>query len=313
MRRELIEASELLRRNDSAALEQAIGLLQNTVYSFSMKMCGHREDAEDTMQDVLFRSLPHLGRFPDPNALAAWLYTVTRNRCRRMRRTHVQPIANALSLEELMPGEAELHELLEQASRTPENQAIAAEEHHLLHQAVLRLPPAFRIVLVLHDMEELETEQVAQILGLQPGNVRVRLHRARLTVRKEMARILNGDAPQKAPGKQSRKHAAALQRRALPMEQCREMFANLSEYLDGRIDTASCEDMQQHIEACPNCVAFLKDLRKAIDRCKSLDLQCDPEVARRMRTLFTREYLRMTGLLENGEPAVSRMRPATDV
>ncbi len=57
-------------------------------------------EAEDTMQDVLFRSLLHLGRFPDPNALAAWLYTVTRNRWRRVRRTHSRFRVTAISLEE---------------------------------------------------------------------------------------------------------------------------------------------------------------------------------------------------------------------
>src|SRR4249920_2012215 len=86
MRPELTRAAELLQRKTPEALEEAIGLLQNTVYSFSMKMCGHPEDAEDTTQEVLFRSLAHLAKIQDPRALAVWLYTVTRNRCWRMRR-----------------------------------------------------------------------------------------------------------------------------------------------------------------------------------------------------------------------------------
>src|SRR5690349_2910837 len=98
MRPELIQASELLRQNTPEAIEEAITLLQNAVFSFSMKMCGHREDAEDTMQDVLFRSLKHLAKIQEPNALAAWLYTVTRNRCRRMRRGHSEMKMNRLSL-----------------------------------------------------------------------------------------------------------------------------------------------------------------------------------------------------------------------
>ncbi|MFZ0304386.1 MAG: hypothetical protein WAL75_16970, partial [Terracidiphilus sp.] len=60
MRPELIKASELLRQHSAESTEKAIGLLQDTVFSFSMKMCGHREDAEDTMQDVLFGSLKYL-------------------------------------------------------------------------------------------------------------------------------------------------------------------------------------------------------------------------------------------------------------
>ncbi len=71
MRPELIQASDLLRRNTPEAIEEAIGLLQSTVYSFSMKVCGHPEDAEDTMQEVLSGALGHLVKLQDPQALAA--------------------------------------------------------------------------------------------------------------------------------------------------------------------------------------------------------------------------------------------------
>lgn len=291
MRPELIQAAELLRRNTPEDVEQAIALLQSTVYSFSMKMCGHREDAEDTTQDVLFKSLRHLSRFPDPSALAAWLYTVTRNRCRRIRRPHADAPGKSLSLDELMPGELELQQLLEpNGSESPERNVLHAEQHHLLHEAVLHIPTSLRIVLVLHDMEELTTEQVAQILGLQPGTVRVRLHRARLSVRQEMSRVLRQHM--KAPEPHAASERTALRRRKVGPE-CRELFANLSDYLDKRVDAASCEEMKKHIDSCPNCVAFLKDLRAAIDRCKSMNMECDPAVAARMRELFTREYLRM--------------------
>src|SRR5579863_4427819 len=147
MRPQLIQAAELLRRNTPEAVEEAIGLLQSTVYSFSMKVCGHREDAEDTMQEVLFRSLKHLAKIPDPAGLAAWLYTVTRNRCRRVRRTQSEPSTRTLSLEDLMPDDAELKQLLLDTSANPEGEVLHAEQHHLLHQAVLRIPSHLRLVL----------------------------------------------------------------------------------------------------------------------------------------------------------------------
>ena len=167
MRTELIRASELLQKNTPEAIEEAIGLLQNTVFSFSMKMCGHRQDAEDTMQEVLFRSLKYLSKIEGPNALAAWLYTVTRNRCHRMRRGHSDGNGKKLSLDELIPDDEELRRLLANEESGPERDAIRAEEHHLLHEAVLRLPTPLRMVLVLHDMEELNSEEIAKILGLQ--------------------------------------------------------------------------------------------------------------------------------------------------
>jgi RNA polymerase sigma-70 factor, ECF subfamily len=116
MRPELTQAAELLHRNTPEAIEEAIGLLQHTVYSFSMKVCGHPEDAEDTMQEVLSRSLTHLAKIQDPQALAVWLYTVTRNRCWRMRRKAASAPRHMLSLDELMPDETELGRLLEDAA-----------------------------------------------------------------------------------------------------------------------------------------------------------------------------------------------------
>ena len=190
MRPELSQAVDLLRRNTPEAIGEAIGLLQNTVYSFSMKVCGHAEDAEDTTQEVLFRSLDHLAKIHDPQALAVWLYTVTKNRCWRMRKKPAHAPSQAFSLDELMPDAAELGRLLQDTGESPEDHLLHAEQDHLLHQAVLHIPAQLRIVLVLCDMEELTTGQVAQVLNLQPGTVRVRLHRARLSVRREMNRLL---------------------------------------------------------------------------------------------------------------------------
>jgi RNA polymerase sigma-70 factor (ECF subfamily) len=297
MRPELIQATELLRRNTPEAVEEAIGLLQNTVYSFSMKICGHPEDAEDTMQEVLYRSLGHLAKIQDPQALAVWLYTVTRNRCWRMRRKPAHAPSHTLSLDELMPDEAELGRLLMDAGQSPEGNLLHAEQHHLLHQAVLRVPAQLRIVLVLHDMEELTTEQVAQILDLQPGTVRVRLHRARLSVRKEMNRIVERAPAPSDCGKPFRMKSKRIAPKSgqRPAE-CRELFLNLSEYLDGKVEPRTCDQMRKHIEACPACVVFLRDLRGAIDRCRSLEVPCDPAVALRLRSILTQEYLRLLGM-----------------
>jgi RNA polymerase sigma-70 factor (ECF subfamily) len=246
------------------------------------------------MQEVLSRSLGHLAKIETPQQMAVWLYTVTRNRCWRMRRKPAHAPANLLSLDELMPDDAELGRLLQDAAAGPERNVLAAEQHQLLHQAILRVPPALRIVLVLHDMEELSTEQVAQVLSLQQGTVRIRLHRARLSVRKMMNQLLS-EAPEylnDAKPSAKKRRTAKARNRQRPAE-CRDLFANLSEYLDGRMEPLTCEQMREHIEACPTCVTFLRDLRSAIDRCRSLEIPCDPAVAPRLRSILTREYLRM--------------------
>jgi RNA polymerase sigma-70 factor (ECF subfamily) len=293
MRPELKQAADLFRLNTPEAGEEAIRLLQNTVYSFSMKVCGHPEDAEDTMQEVLSRSLRHLARFHNPQELAVWLYTVTRNRCWRMRRKPSHAPTAILSLDELMPNDEELGTLLQDAGNGPETNLLHGERRHLLHQAILRIPAPLRIVLVLHDMEELTTGQVAQILDLQQGTVRIRLHRARLSVRNEMNQLLRSAPDSAHAGSHAKPSKGRSSKRTRRPDECRDLFANLSEYLDGRVEPLSCDQMRAHIEACPSCVAFLRDLRAAIDRCRSLQFPCDSAVAPRLRAILTREYLRM--------------------
>ena len=87
-----------------------------------------------------------------------------------------------------MPDRRELKQLSE-GGINPERFAIRSEEAGMLRTAIQKLPAQYRIVLVLRDMEGLTDEDVAEITGLRAGTVRVRLHRARLFVRKEMMKV----------------------------------------------------------------------------------------------------------------------------
>ncbi len=299
MRARLNDAITLLHSGDPERIGEALALLQGTVFAFSMKVCGHREDAEDTMQEVLLRSLPHLRRIDNPRALAVWLYKVTRNRCWRSRHKVAHSRAEMLSLDELMPGYEELQRLLRDRSTGPEERALRVEETQLLHKAVLTLPAPYRIVLVLHDMEELDTELVAQILNLHPGTVRVRLHRARLGVRKAMAQLLDGAVPPRL-AERTMAHAGKRRKKrgdgAARDPQCKAIFANLSEYLDRRLAPPACEQIRRHIEACPACVAFLTDLSVAINRCRHFKVPECGQVQARLGSLLVEEYLRLAGI-----------------
>src|SRR5271169_5212410 len=101
MPQSLEQALELIRENRPESVDRALALMQNTVYSFSMKVCGHPQDAEDTMQDVLLKSVPYLAKFDNPQALTVWLYKVARNRCISSHRGSNLSHARNLSLDEL--------------------------------------------------------------------------------------------------------------------------------------------------------------------------------------------------------------------
>ncbi len=284
MRPELEEAIGLLHETDAASVEKALELLHRTVFSFGMKVCGQREDAEDTAQEVLMKSLPHLAKLEDPRALSAWLYIAAKNRCWQERRK--LSYRREVALEDLMPRHADLSPVFPvDPSADPETLILSREDHRVLNEAVLRLPPRYRIVLVLRDMEELDTNLVAKILSIEPGTVRIRLHRARLMLRKELEQLL-GRSPQKpSPPKKAQKRS----------RECRKVFADLSVYLDGEFAPASSEQMRRHIEGCPTCLVFIQDLKQAIERCRSLDVCSGTDAAPALQRLLVDEYRRLVG------------------
>jgi RNA polymerase sigma-70 factor (ECF subfamily) len=294
MRADIAKAFELLQSGNPAHMEQALELLQNTVFSFSMTVCGHREDAEDTMQDVLVKAIPYLTKFDSPKALTAWLYTVARNRCWMSRRKSKLAPREHLSLDELMPDAAELDHLAEMAAAdpSPEHKAIVGQDKERLQQAILKVPPSYRLVLVLHDVEELSTEEIARILNLKEGNVRVRLHRARLLVRREFAEA--------APQSGMQAGSAEPAKRPSRSGNCRRIFANLSDYLDGAMDATLCEELERHMAGCKPCVLFLNNLRSTIEQTRALPgerpepqpaAEARASIARQLRTTETRSQM----------------------
>ena len=294
MRTDVTKAFELLRSGNSAHVEQALELLQNTVFSFSMNVCGHREDAEDTMQEVLLKAIPYLAKFDSPKALTTWLYTVARNRCWMSRRKSKFAPKEHLSLDELMPDAVELDHLgrIAAAGPSPERSAIAGQDTKQLQQAILKVPPPYRLVLVLHDVEELSTDEIARVLNLKEGNVRVRLHRARLFVRKELSQPVPGRAVRErsTQGISPLNSAAGTKEKPARSRHCKQIFANLSNYLDGSLDDTLCAELERHMKGCKPCEAFLASLQNSIEQTRSLPgQQPDSAGASRLRVLLAQQ------------------------
>ncbi len=257
MRAEVQQAAELAQRGGPEATAQALALLQETVFSFSMKVCGHREDAEDTMQETLLRVEPMLKKIASPRALAVWLYKVARSRCLMSRRRSKFATGPELSLEALMPEREDLEALAAEREKDPERSLLRRESQAAVRAAIDQLPPKYRLVLVLHDMEELSTEEVAKISGLRPGTVRVRLHRARLFLRKQLAQGGGRKKRQRKPAPRPR--------------HCREMFAALSDLIDEELPPGMCDKLEQHLEGCRPCETFLASLRETVRRCQQFE------------------------------------------
>ncbi len=281
MRSDVEQAVELLQVGDADALEKALELLQRSVFAFSMRVCGQRQDAEDTMQEVLIKSLPYLPKFTSSKALAVWLYTVARNSCLLSRRKSKFAPKTEMSLEDLMPDREELEGLYGRPSDSPELAAIRGEQDSRLREAIRSLAPQYRIVLVLRDMEGLTDEEVAEVTGLRPGTVRVRLHRARLFVQKELARL---------------NAAGVVAEKSTPLTRpghCKKMFSRLLDYLDGQLDDFSCEEMETHLNGCEPCMKLLRGFETTISRCRNTSVDCpDPAKAAELRHQLLTAYSR---------------------
>jgi RNA polymerase sigma-70 factor (ECF subfamily) len=277
----LEQALAALQRNEPGALERAVGLLQDTVFSFSMRVCGHRQDAEDTMQETLLQAAKQLPRFESPKALAVWLYKVAKSRCLMSRRKSRFAPKEHLSLEVLMPDRAELERLSQSGGETPERLLLAGESSATVQSAVLKLPPEYRLILVLHDMEGLSTDEIARVMSLREGTVRVRLHRARVFVRNELT-------AQTAGGEKRARRAKAA--KAKPAG-CKDLFAKLSDYLDGQLDPGRCDDIEKHMDGCDPCKAFLESLEKTVSLLQKHEPgKLDAETAASFRSALLLEY-----------------------
>ncbi len=291
MRSEIEKAFEQLKSGAPDSMEKALTLLQETVFSFSMRVCQQREDAEDTMQEVLVKSVPLLSRFDSPKALVVWLYKVAKTRCLMSRRKSKFAPKQELSLEELMPDRQEL-ETLVQGGVNPETFAIHSQEARWLREAIQKLPPQYRIVLVLRDMEGLTDEEVSEIIGLRPGTVRVRLHRARLFVRKEVMKQRQGRG----------RHLRPVPSRAMGAPEprpghCKAMFAELSNYLDERLDDSLCAELEKHLDGCEPCKEFLSSLQATIEQCRKSPAACpNPKKAAKLRKEILKNYKRIASI-----------------
>src|SRR5579862_238628 len=184
--------------------------------------------------------------------------------------------AKELSLNELMPDRIELKQLSSDGRINPESFAIRSEQASRLREAVQKLPPQYRIILVLRDMEGLTDDEVAEITGVRSGTVRVRLHRARLFVRKELMRNLK-------PPKKKTPPTPVHRDEPLRPARCKAMFAELSDYLDEQLDDSLCEELERHMNGCGPCQAFVATLEATIEQCRQLAGDRPPSNAVTMR------------------------------
>lgn len=169
--------SELLRlmlAGDAEALSVLYHRRQGGIYRFALQMSGSKSIAEDVTQEV-FLFLMREGRVFDPSkgAVSAFLFGVARNHVlRRLRTEHLlAPLADDSDEDDVFSQPS--------AEMCPLEDLTRAETIESVRKAVLSLPPKYREVVVLCELQDVSYGETAEILGCAIGTVRSRLHRAR--------------------------------------------------------------------------------------------------------------------------------------
>ncbi len=191
MHPELANAIDIVKQKSPDALDHALALLQGTVLKYSLQICKQREDAEDTAQEVLLRTARFLHNFDNAMALSVWLYRVAKTQCSMSRRRSKFAPTEQVSLDDSDNDRAiALIEQIADENRPSAQQIILRiETAEQILAAIRKLPEPYREVLTLHDLEELDTEKLAEVLGISEGAVRVRLHRARTMLKQQLSSI----------------------------------------------------------------------------------------------------------------------------
>jgi len=189
-----LDLARQLIRGSSEAFERFVDVYHGKIFRYSFTMCGQREDAEEVAQDALLKVFESLGQLREPERLKPWVFRIARNACLMKRRKSVFAPDRELSLDELKPhrngsGSAE-HLDIADWSALPEDLALNAELRDAVSHAVARLPDTYKSVFLLRDVEELSTDDCAEVLGVSSDVIKTRLHRARLTLRKELDEYL---------------------------------------------------------------------------------------------------------------------------
>jgi RNA polymerase sigma factor (sigma-70 family) len=157
------------RAGDAAALAALLDLSRHDLARFARRACATSEDAEDAVQIALWQLHRNLGTLHVIAAFMSWLFRIVERECRRLLRLsrRAEPLEQEAAIEE---------------ASVP----VPLDLRRDLSRAIAALPPIYREVLILRDIEELTAPEAAEQLGISVEAVKSRLHRARSFLREAL-------------------------------------------------------------------------------------------------------------------------------
>jgi RNA polymerase sigma-70 factor, ECF subfamily len=181
---------------DKDLYHQLIQPYELSVYRMALSLVKNETEAEDVAQEAFLKAFRNLASFRAESKFSTWLISITLNEARR--RLRRQSTVRMESLDEPPEEGGKVSPaLLRDWREIPSETLERKEVRTLLREAIGHLSPMYREVLVMRDIEDLSTEETAGALAISIGSVKVRLHRARIMLQKELAPKLKRAIPKK--------------------------------------------------------------------------------------------------------------------
>ena len=171
------EAIERAKQGDATAFEALYHLHKRRVYSLCLRMTANTAAAEDLTQEAFLQLFRKIGTFRGESAFSTWLHRMAVNVVLMQLRRKGLPV---VSLEETLESEEEAPR--KEPGAEDVNLAGSIDRLRLEH-AIQRLPPGYRMIFLLHDVEGYEHNEIAGIVGCSIGNSKSQLHKARMKLR----------------------------------------------------------------------------------------------------------------------------------
>jgi RNA polymerase sigma-70 factor (ECF subfamily) len=173
------EAIRLAQQGDANAFEQLYRLHSRRVYALCLRMVGNPSDAEDLVQEAFLQLFRKIGTFRGESAFSTWLHRMTVNVVLMRLRKKSLP---AVSLEETTEPDEESGGPRKDVG-APDLLLTGSIDRVNLQRCMEQLPPGYRTVFVLHDVQGYEHNEIADIMGCSIGNSKSQLHKARMRIR----------------------------------------------------------------------------------------------------------------------------------
>lgn len=198
-----IKLVEKAKKGDIKAFESLMKTTSGRIYNLGFRLLRNKEDAADIMQETYMAAYENLPKFKGNSSFSTWLYRIATNfALMKMRREKNKRV----SVAELNETSDLYDKALSDWSESPVDHLKNQELKEILDKAINSLPPKYRSVFVLHDIEGLGIAEVAEILSISGPAVKTRSHRSRMYLREKLSEYFRqtGALAQKSMVKQER-------------------------------------------------------------------------------------------------------------